>query len=93
MPDLGALAGYCPDSPFLQAVGCVMLWSVPAQEVSQASHHLCHAKLEMSSDVLSACQSVCAFIPSNSFHCVCVCVCVCVRMCVCVCVCVGVCVS
>ena len=43
-----------------------MLWPVHVQKVSQASEHLCPAKLQTSCDNCCACQSLCPFIPTDS---------------------------
>ena len=53
-------------SSFLQVINAVMLWSVRVQKFPRASKHLCLAKLQTSSDVCCACQSVCLLIPSAS---------------------------
>ena len=54
-----------PHSSFFQVINAVMLWPVHIQKVSQASKHLCPAKLQTRCDVCCACQSTCTFIPSN----------------------------
>ena len=51
---------------FLQAINAVMVWPVHVQEVSQASEHLCPAKLQTRCDICCACQSICPFIPTDS---------------------------
>ena len=38
-------------SSFLQAISAVMLWPVHVQKVSQASEHLCPAKLQTRCDI------------------------------------------
>ena len=55
-----------PHTSFLQAIDAVMLWSVHVQKVSQASEHLCPAKLQTRCDICCACQSICPFIPIDS---------------------------
>ena len=41
-------------SSFLQAISAVMLWPVHVQKVSQASEHLCPAKLQTKTGVINA---------------------------------------
>ena len=53
-------------SSFLQAINAVMLWPVHVNKVTQASEHLCPAKLQTRCDIFCACQSICPFIPTDS---------------------------
>ena len=53
-------------SSFLQAINAVMLWPVHVWKVSQASEHLCLAKLQTRCAIYCACQSICPFIPTDS---------------------------
>ena len=53
-------------SSFPQAVNVVMLWLVRVEKVSQASEHLCPAKLQTRCDICCACQSICPFIPNDA---------------------------
>ena len=58
--------GMSAASFFLQAISAVMLWPVHVQKVSQASEHLCPAKLQTRCDICCACQSICLFILTDS---------------------------
>ena len=53
-------------SSFLQAISAAMLWPVHVQKVSQASEHLCPAKLQTRCDICYDCQSIYPFIPTDS---------------------------
>ena len=53
-------------SSSLQAVNAKMLWSVHVRKNTQASEHLCPAKLQARCDICCACQSICPFIPTDS---------------------------
>ena len=51
---------------FLQVIIAVMLWPVHSQKVSQASGHLCPAKVQTSCDICCAFQFICPFIATDS---------------------------
>ena len=59
-------AAFFIHSSFLQAINAVMIWPVHVEKVSQASEHLCPAKLQTRCDICCVCQSVCPFIPTDS---------------------------